>query len=288
MPAPSALLRETSDSVRPQPKGVIIKQLGSFEWHSITYAEPAVYHAASPIFSRQTEFGFDMDCESVLAFLRSVPPPFLRSIRSIYLGRQIASPHLSNSCVDQLGRFILEDMDLKSITLPLPDDRNYCVKDEDDIEDDYCKWDFHKAVIHAFKRGWFHEVRFAYPKRYFKNPENEELSQNYNNEKPNVFSLYIVGFEIEEMLLGLSPLLEELRDRYSEGNLERPDGNPCQEPIEALHEHLREIWKLVGYTIEHDDCRMDETGTVLVLRRVGESLKRPAADELDQDARRQR
>jgi hypothetical protein len=50
------------------------------------------------------------------------------------------------------------------------------------------------------------------------------------------------------------------------------------------------VWNSAGYTIEYGEgnSRKGEDGTVLVLRRMGESLKRPAADELDQDARRQR
>ena len=93
------------------------------------------------------------------------------------------------------------------------------------------------------------------------------------------------------MLWGSNQLLSDLRDRYWDSFYEsQAQGVACQDTLEAVFDFVQKVWNSAGYNIEYGEGNsyMGEVGTVLVLRRVGESLKRPAADELDQDARRQR
>jgi hypothetical protein len=93
------------------------------------------------------------------------------------------------------------------------------------------------------------------------------------------------------MLWGKNQLLSDRRHRYWDSFYEsQAQGVACQDTLEAVYDFVQKVWNSAGYTIEYGEgnSRKGEDGTVLVLRRMGESLKRPAADELDQDARRQR
>ena len=245
-----------------------------------------LYKVASPSFLGQTDLCFDTDCHTIYTFLRSFPEPALKSIKKLHLTAMTAVEYWSDldHYARKLGRFIVRDMDLESITLPLPGDKNADSNKDTDVRKDGNKierypftWTLHEAVIDAFRRGRFTEVKFAHSELY--------------PDALNVFSFRDVQIHMEKMLWGNNQLLSDRRDRYWDSFYEsQAQGVACQDTLEVVFDFVQKVWNSAGYNIEYGEGNsyMGEVGTVLVLRRVGESLKRPAADELDQDARRQR
>ncbi|KAK7177606.1 hypothetical protein PSPO01_16347 [Paraphaeosphaeria sporulosa] len=277
MSTPPSSSQEEPDDVPHLSRGAIVKHSYGAEFHitSIMTCPPRdLYKAALPIFEGQTEFGFDTSCKTTLSCLKCFPQSALLSIRSIHLRHALMS---ADDCdnrdyAKELGRFIVENMALESITLVVPDDMNAGTDGKDNGQYEWFMWTLHTAAIEAFKQGQFLEVRFAHPKQYYG--------------KPNVFSFHNIENHIEQMLLGSCQALSDRRSSYWESYYRSHDeGVPCQDTPVAVYELVYTIWKAAGYTIDYDDCCMGEEGTVLVLRRVIKSVKR-VAEECDQEAKR--
>ena len=277
MSTPPSSSQEELDNVPHLSRGAIVKHSYGAEFHItsiMTCPRRDIYKAALPIFEGQTEFGFETSCKTTLSCLKSFTQSALLSIQSIHLRDSLmsADDYDNQDYAKELGRFIVEDMGLRSITLVVPDDLNAGTDGKDNGQYEWFMWTLHKAAIEAFKQGQFFEVRFAHPKQYYK--------------KPNVFSFHNIENHIEEMLLGSCQALSDRRNCYWDSYYRSHDeGVSCQDTPAAVYKLVCTTWKAAGYTLDYDDCRMGEEGTVLVLRRVVKSVKR-LADECSQEAKR--
>jgi hypothetical protein len=144
-----------------------------------------------------------------------------------------------------LGRFLVQEMELNSVTLAVANDTRLASNPDRNFDSDWFMWTLHSAAIEGFNQGCVSTIRFAHPEHYRGTHDTFD------------FSLFST---IEDMLLGDQPALQRPREDYML--------NYVPETFGAVQESARAIWKSCGYSLEHDGCGISEQGTVLILRRV--------------------
>jgi hypothetical protein len=183
-PMERQLRSSMSPSPRNPPENDYLEHEGAMlDYHGNAYQttswtrcpELDIFKIASPSFVGQTDLCFDTDSHTTYSFLRSFPEPALKSIKKLHLTSMTTVEYWADldHYARKLGRFIVRDMSLESITLAIPGDQNAnsnmdtdVRKDGAEIEEYPFTWTLHEAVINAFRRGQFTEVKFAHSELY--------------------------------------------------------------------------------------------------------------------------
>lgn len=192
----------------------------------------------------------DMICAGTLNFLRSLPEQNLLLIKSLSLSNKFMYVNIDShpeSATSELSKLLIANLRLENVTLAMRNELDL----EDDTDHEWISWTLHTALINAFHAGRFHEIRFAYPKRYA-----EDVS---------VYSFFNIQCLGSVLLEGEQEVIDARYWTYHNANR---NGGVCQDSHEAVYEFERDVWHRAGYTIQRDSSRPGEKGTVLVIRRI--------------------
>ena len=159
-----------------------------------------------------------------------------------------ADDHDNLHYTSKLGSFLVNNPALERVTLDVPDD--YEAGDESD-QYEFFSWGLHVAMINAFKKGRFRELRFAHPRRYLQGSGGLSIYEFHN------VDIYIEYTLLPEHATSLDKA--RCRGRYWVDIDERP-----ADWVTAV----QKIWLGAGYWLGFDKGRVEDEGTVLLLRRA--------------------
>jgi hypothetical protein len=194
----------------------------------------------------QNRYCFDMTCKATLSCFMSWPKAMLSSMEHITLTpTMMASDDGDNyGYAEDLARKLQLEVVLDSITLAVPHDNG--VLDIQSDESEWWMWTLHQGAIEGFKEGRIRRVRFLH-RMLYTTVRDVKKFRAYEE-----IRLRVVGQEYEDWHTEYVKAI--LRKGWEEN------------AMKEMQDQIESVWEGLKYSIEIDERREDEEGTVLVLR----------------------